>query len=848
MRDLDKHLAAYREKRTPETTPEPFGGSGVERPGLFVVQKHAARNLHYDLRLEVGGVLKSWAIPKGPSLDPQEKRYAFATEDHPLEYAEFEGVIPEGNYGAGEIIVWDHGLAVPHIDHAEGLRDGKLLFELRGYKLRGLFTLVKTKKEGEWLLIKKPDAYATEASLDELPAGSVFSGLTLEELRGGNERSAEIRQRLEELGAPRQRLDPALVKVMLLESSPEPFSRPGWVFEIKYDGYRLVAAKNPSVSGQGKHRRRDRRRARFFFRSGMESTVSFPDLARAVSSLPYDSLVFDGEVVALDPAGLPRFALLQQRAKLTRPLDVERAAARLPVTYFAFDLLAFEEFDLRPLPFLERKALLRKVLPQAGPLRFVESIPEQGEQFFAGVRQLGLEGMVAKKADSPYQGGRSSHWVKIKADFLEDFVVVGYQRPEGSRRGFRALHLALLEEGQMVYVGKVGSGFSQAQLREIRDLLAPLERDTPAFQAPRKGPRDVWVEPQLVAEVRFTEFAPSGYLRHPSFKGLREDKRPEDCVRRRDSLTVEELEPPPQEQAPPPEIPFTNLDKVFWPEEGYTKGDLVEYYRSISPWLLPYLRDRPVVLHRYPDGIHGKSFFQKNAPDFAPEWMRTETIWSEETGGETLYFICDHVEPLLYLVNLGSIPLHIRSSRLGSLETPDWCVLDLDAKEATFAQVIEVARAVHGLCEDIGLPSFPKTSGATGMHILIPLGGSSTHQQARILSELLARVVATRLPDVASTARMPAQRQGLIYLDFLQNGYGQLLVSPFSARPRPEAPVSMPLTWDEVKPGLDPRQFTIKNAAERMTTLGKDPLVDVFEGGPSLPEVLGRLAERMQGG
>ena len=840
-------LAKYRSKRSPHSTPEPFGESQVERPGVFVVQKHAARHLHFDFRLEVDGVLKSWVLPKGPSLDSTEKRFAIATEDHPVEYADFEGLIPEGNYGAGAMIVWDHGLAVPHIVHREGLEDGKLLFELRGFKLRGLFTLVKTKKPKEWLLIKKPDAYARETPTDELGEESVFSGLTLDELKNGHHRAEDLGRRLIELEAPRQRVDPALAKVMLCESRPEPFSHKGWAYEIKYDGYRLVAAKSPSAEGEGRHRRRDRRRARLFFRSGLEATVTFPDLARAISSLPFDSLVLDGEVVVLDEEGRPSFSLLQQRGKLTRPHDVERAAMMLPAVYFAFDLLGFEDYDLRPLPYSERKALLRKILPKAGPLRFVEPIPERGEEFYTGVRQLGLEGMVAKRTDASYQGRRSPDWVKVRADHVDDFVVVGFQRPEGSRTGFRSLHLAILDGATMTYAGKVGSGFSQAELLGIRDQLEPLVREEPACSTPPKGPRDVWVEPQLVAEVRFTEYAPSGHLRHPSFLHLREDKRPEDCVRRREAPLQEDLAPTSQEAAPRPEVPFTNLDKVFWPEEGYTKGDLVDYYRGISPWLLPYLRDRPVVMDRYPDGIHGKNFFQKNAPDFAPEWMRTETIWSEETGGETLYFVCDHVEPLLYLVNLGTIPLHIRSSRLGSLQTPDWCVLDLDAKEATFEQVVQVAQAIHELCEDLQLPAFAKTSGATGMHVLVPLGGQATHEQGRMLSELLARVVVSRLPEVASVARMTAKRQGQVYVDFLQNGYGQLLVAPFSARPRPGGPVSMPLAWNEVQPGLDPRDFTLRNAVERLESMG-DPLASVFDGGLDLPSVLTRLASRMASG
>jgi len=852
--DRGKRLAEYRRKRSAERTPEPFGG-GAERPGLFVVQKHAARNLHYDLRIEVGGVLKSWAVPKGPSLDPAEKRFAVATEDHPLEYADFEGVIPEGNYGAGAMIVWDRGLCVPHLDHAEGLEKGKLLFELRGYKLRGLFTLVRTKKEREWLLIKKPDGHATGEDADGLGAESVFSGLTVEELRAGHHRGPEIRARLEEVGASQEPVAPAEVGVMLCELQREAFSRPGWLFEIKYDGFRLVAAKE----GGG------RRGARLFFRSGMESTVAFPDLVRALAALPYGSLVLDGEVTVLDDDGKPSFHQLQQRGRLTRPADAERAAVRLPATYFVFDLLGFEDFDLRPLPLRERKEILRRILPRAGPLRYADHVEERGEDFYAAVRRMGLEGMVAKKADAPYRSGRSSAWIKVRADRTGDFAVVGYTRPEGSRTGFKALHLAVLEGGRLAYRGRVGSGFDEARLREIRERLEPLEREAPPFagEAP-SGPEQVWVDPELVVEVRYTEVSPAGHLRHPVFLRLRDDKKVEDCVSEEASVakasvakavaesveeTGEGTAPESPESVPErrPELRFTNLDKVFWPGEGTTKGDLIDYYRTVARWILPYLRDRPVVLDRYPDGIDGKSFFQKNVPDFAPDWIRTETLWSEDGGGETLYFIADDADTLLYLVNLGTIPLHLRASRVSSLQSPDWCILDLDAKEAPFASVIEVAQAIHRLCRKIGLDAFAKTSGATGLHVLLPLASRSTFEQARLLGELLARVVAHELPEISSITRATAARKGRVYVDFLQNGYGKLLVAPFSVRPRPGATVSTPLLWEEVKEGLDPRELTIETVPERFRRLGEDPLLPVFDRAPDLAAVLGRLAAELGG-
>ena len=848
MKKAASPLETYRAKRDAGATPEPLGRGGVDRPGLFVVQKHAARNLHYDLRIEVDGVLKSWAVPKGPSCDPADKRFAVETEDHPLEYADFEGVIPAGNYGAGAMIVWDRGLCIPKIDHRDGFEKGKLLFELRGYKLRGLWTLVKTKGAKEWLLIKERDSLASDKQVDDLGSESVFSGLTVEELRDGHSKATEIRAELARLGAPRQPVDPEQVKVMLAELSRQPFSRAGWIFELKYDGYRLLAAKGKDDAGQAnrRNRRGPRRDVRFFFRSGTESTVSFPDLARALRALPFETLVLDGEVVVLDEEAKPSFERLQQRGRISRPLDAERAAVALPATYYAFDLLGFGGFDLRPLPLLERKRLLRRVLPKAGPLRFADHVEERGEDLYAGVRGLGLEGVMGKKADAPYTTGRSPSWLKMRADRTGDYAVIGFTEPKGGRTGFGALHLGVLDGPRLVYAGRVGSGFSGAQLDELRPRLeADRRSDPPVSGAVPKGAGNVWVEPKIVVEVRYTEATEAGQLRHPVFLRERTDKRVEDCVRQLAAPAPAAETDKPPEPAPPREVPFTNIDKVFWPEEGLTKGDLIDYYRAVSPWLLPYLGDRPVVLDRYPDGIDGKNFYQKHVPDHAPDWIRTETIWSEGDGSETEYFLCDNVESLLYLANLGTIPLHVWSSRFETLQAPEWSILDLDAKEAPFAYVVEVARAIHELCDSIELPSFVKTSGATGLHVLIPLGGKCTYAQSRQLAEVLARVIATERSEVCTIARVVAKRKGRVYLDYLQNGYGKVLVAPFAARPRPGATVSTPLAWEEVTDGLDPGDFTIKTVPERMERLGNDPLRGVLELEPDLTGILGRLAEKL---
>ncbi len=841
-------LEAYRAKRSLERTPEPAGTvahDGAGRGRLFVVHQHAARRLHFDLRLEMEGVLRSWAVPKGPSYDTAEKRLAVHVEDHPLEYGDFEGMIPAGNYGAGAVIVWDRGEWIPHGDPLEGLAKGKLLFELRGYKLRGMWTLVKIKKsEKDWLFIKERDAWAA-TDPEELPPQSVLSGLTVEELGEGGDRGEVIRRELARLGAPRRTLDIKAVKLMLAETAERAFSREGWLFEPKLDGYRILAAR---VGGE----------SRLVTRNGNDCATSFPEILRAVAALPFDRVVFDGEVVTLDDEGRPSFQRLQGRARLSRPIDIRHAAINTPAIYYGFDLLGFEDFDLRPLPLADRKAVLRRVLPPVGALRFLEHVEDEGEALYREAERLGLEGVVAKKADAPYKGGRSPAWLKVRSRLTDDFVVVGFTAPKGSRGGFGALQLANYADGALTYAGRAGSGFSDKQLSEAKRALEAQKRRDPPCTGPIQGAKETtWVEPTMVCEVEYTEWTEEGLLRQPVFLRFREDKAPEECARRRSTARAKDADgaqPDPVGQAPrpparprdEPRVELTNLKKVFWPDEGYTKGDLIEYYRAVSPWLLPYLRNRPVVMTRYPDGIGGKSFFQKDAPGFRPGWIRTERMWSEDTQREIDYFVCDDEESLLYVVNLGTIPLHLWASRAPTLERPDWCVLDLDPKGAPFAHVVEVARAAKELCDRIDLPVLVKSTGSSGLHLMIPLGRQCTHEQSRSLGELLARCLVDRLPEIATIVRQVTQRDGKVYVDYLQNGSGKLIVAPFSVRPLPGAPVSVPLAWREVSRKLDIRRHTIRTVPERMRKLKRDPLADILELSPDLGGALERLMEELQ--
>jgi bifunctional non-homologous end joining protein LigD len=641
----------------------------------------------------------------------------------------------------------------------------------------------------------------------------------------------QVRAELARLGATRSPVDPAAVRPMKPETADRPFSRAGWVFELKYDGFRMLAA-----GGGGE--------ARLFYKSGHEATRIFPELAQAVAALPFRGLLLDGEAVVLDEQGHPQFQRLQRRGLRVRLADVQHAAAAHPATLFLFDLLAFEDFDLRPLPLAARKSILRRVIPPGdGWLRVSEEIPERGEDLYAAVSEMGLEGMVAKRADSPYRSGYSADWLKVRVDQSSDFAVVGLE-PRGS--GIRRLHLAVRDGGDgLVYAGTVGTGFRREDEDEIRARLDPLRRTKPAVSAPvEKG--TVWVEPELVVEVRYKEWTEGGHLRHPVFLRLRDDKTVDECFRIGEER---EEEPMPENDAPTPAktpdrrepVKFTNLDKVFWPDEGITKGDLVDYYRAVSPWMLPFLRDRPLVLDRYPDGIAGKSFFQKNAPKNAPGHLRSLALRAEGSGREIDYLLCDDVDSLLYLVNLGAIPFHLWSSRVEAIEKPDWCILDLDPKTAPFDHVVRIALAIRELCEEIGLPSFIKTSGGSGLHVLLPMGGLLAHEAVRQLAELLAGVIVARLPEIATTARAIAARQGRVYVDALQNGRGKLLAAPYCARPRPGATVSTPLDWSEVNRRLDVRAFNVRTVPKRLKKRKDDPLLPVLTSVPDLEGVLGRL-------
>ena len=801
-------LGQYQKKRDFSKTSEPRGeGSAEPATGQrFVVQKHRARHLHYDLRLEMEGVLKSWAIPKGPSLNPEEKRLAIHVEDHPLEYFDFEGVIPRGEYGAGQVIVWDSGTyqcGGSETDPAKALRKGAIELHLRGTKLKGLWLLVRIKREeNQWLFFKQQDAHADPQQdlLQEQPE-SVLSGLPIEEMVEGQSRTWNIRLRrlLEELNLPLKQIE-SNVRPMLATLASQVPSGKRWTYELKYDGYRALARKQASETQ--------------LISRNLKRLRQFPELVAELEALACNEFVLDGEIVALNQQGRSRFQLLQGRIDHG---DAGRHDA--VIRYMVFDVLGCEGYDLRGATLRDRRRVLKALIPRNSSIRLVEVLPGQGQEFWELVRSRGLEGIVAKQSSSTYQSRRTSGWLKIKCSHEKSFVVGGWTPASGGRRHFASLAVGRLEEGQLRFCGRVGSGFDERRLAEIQALLSPLETvKSPFKDTPKELAAARWVKPSLVCDVRFSEWTRDGMLRAPSFRGLRPD------------LTVQDCQDDPQARHPPVEnesdplegYPFlSNPNKPFWPEEGYLKRDLVFYYHRIAPVLLPYLKDRPMNLERYPDGYMGKSFYQKDAPDFFPDWIRTVKIQTDSKERAVRYVVCDSRETLVYLANLACIPLHPWSSRVDSIDRPDFLIIDLDRSPGVpFSEVCRVALKVRDVLRQLGLESWSKTSGSRGLHVLAPLEPEQDYAAVRSFAEIVARLTVQGLEEIATLERNLLKRKGKIYLDFLQNGLGKTIVSPYCLRPRPGAPVSTPLEWNEIARAPRPDAFNLSNLFPRLERKG----------------------------
>ncbi len=859
-------LERYRTKRSAERTPEPMGrGDAAAAPsarsGLFVVQKHAARRLHYDLRLAMEGVLRSWAVPRGPSLNPADKRLAVMVEDHPLEYADFEGVIPEGNYGAGESIVWDRG-SYQVIDPADGdaaaaVRNGKIDLMLHGFKLGGAFTLVRTGgrmrgSDGKqnWLLIKKRDGYAREDDVTELHPRSVLSGLAVEELPEAAATAGKLAKDIAAEGAPRFKgaLEQRRFPLNLAKVRDEPFDSDGWLFEVKYDGVRALAI-------------RDGGNARLYARSGGEITATYPEIALALNAMPFERFVLDGEIVALGDDGRPNFQLLQRRMHERDAAQAERLSFQVPATFFVFDLLAYDAFDLRPLPLEVRKRFLARIVRGEGPVRYCEHVLKRGKDFFDAIRESRLEGIMAKRRASPYRGFRTDDWLKIKCPQTGNFVIGGFTEPAGARSHFGALLLGLWEkDGSLRFVGKVGTGFTDETLAKVHRRLAERIRPTSPFRRSAATEREIpkkvrFTEPDLVCEVRYAEYTDDNCLRHPSFQRMLESADSRQCLWEKTEAVaksaVAAAQAPAAREPQPPKIEprivkVTHADKIFWPADGYTKGDLVGYYRAIARWMLPYLKDRPVMITRYPDGIEGESFYQKDAPGFAPKWIRREQIYSEDSHREISYFVIESEDALAYVANMGTIPIHVWSSRVPHLERPDWLLFDLDPKGSTTAKAAAVARHLLAMLAKLGLRPVVKTSGQAGFHVMVGLKPVYTYEQARSFSELVARMLVGELPELATIDRNVESREGRVYIDYLQLGHGKTIAAPFSVRPLAGAPVSAPLQARELTESIDVRAFNIKTMPARMKRLRKDPFIGALEASQSLEQALPRLERKLK--
>lgn len=871
-------LEEYRHKRRADSTPEPFGDSprlGSRGGGMFVVQKHAATRLHYDFRLEMEGVLRSWAIPRGPSLNPADRRLAVMVEDHPIEYGDFEGIIPEGNYGAGEVIVWDRGvyrITDPPGDAAGAVRAGKLDIEMFGFKLKGGYAMVWTSGRNtnapahrnakpQWLLIKRHDEFASaDTDIVESRPRSVLSGLTLQELSSASAIVSGLVAELRKLDAPEVRgpLAPGQFPFALAKLVNEPPEGGQWLYEIKYDGVRALAIRDGGA-------------VRIFGRSGLEATANYPELVLALGKLPFPRFVLDGEIIAFDSDGRPSLQILQRRIQARDRGRIAEMALASPAPYYVFDLLAFDRFDLRGLDLETRKALLRRMIRDEGLLRYSDYHTGEGRAFYDVVAELGLEGVVAKRLRSPYQAGRGGGWLKIKCPRVERFAIGGWTEPAGSRIHFGALLVGQYEApGVLRFVGRVGTGFDDERLRTIAAMLRERATGASSFRRRLAGEPAIpagahFCAPELVCEVRFTEWTEGGVLRDPSFLGLVADADPAACAYHGPNPSIAEQMDDTQaspllvqeevaaklgmhDSHRPHLVEITHADKVFWPAEGYTKGDLVEYYETIAPWMLPYLKDRPVMLTRYPDGIEGKSFFQKDAPGYVPQWIRRVRIYSEDSEREISYFILESVEALKYIANMGAIPIHIWSSRMPDLGSPDWLLFDIDPKGSTTAQAVRVAQETAAVLRSAAMRPYVKTSGQAGIHVMVGLRPGYTYEQARMFSEAVARVVVVRIPEVATLVRTPAARKGRVYIDYLQLGQGKTIAAPFAVRPQPGAPVSAPLGLNELRSDLDPRRFNIRTMPRRMARLGEDPflgaLTDPQEIEPALPKIESMLREK----
>ena len=843
-------LEEYVRKRRFEQTPEPNASQQPVKTASrrFFIQRHNASHLHYDFRLEIDGTLKSWAVPKGPTQDPAPKRFAAMVEDHPLDYGDFEGNIPAGNYGAGSVMLWDRGTfeLVGDTPPLDQIARGDLKFRLAGEKLKGEFALVHMKGKGkgnDWLLLKKKDSEARPGWDVEEFARSLKTGRTQEEIAQNlSTEAAPLRaESWTKIQGVKKAPMPGLLKPMgaVLGTAPMGSS---WILEVKWDGIRaLCYLKNGDLE--------------VYTRNGNRCERQYPELTTLPHNVRCQNAILDGEIAVIDSQGVSRFALIQPRIMNTDAAAVAQLAKRQPVTLFLFDILYLDGYDLRAAALADRKDILRLIVETSPLVRYSESFPNDEGQFLEMAREKGLEGLIAKCLTSTYQHRRSAEWIKLKLVSQQEFVIVGFT--EGERDYFGALVLAYYEGKKLLHAGNVGTGFDRKKMAAIHERMVPLVTPKSPLSGKAKVPvrGTKWIRPELVAQIKFSNWTRDGHLRAPVFLGLREDVNPEDCVRESPDAS-ESVNPPvvtPTKTKPRKSklaaplltgtaeearltldgnaLKFTHLNKVWFPQDGYIKRDLLNFYNDASPFILPHLKDRPLSLKRYPNGINEEYFFQKNSPASYPNWLRFEEIDSEHRDPKKpkvpiRYVLAENTASLLYLVNQGCIDQNPWQSRVGSLENPDFILIDLDPQNCEFNMVVDAALLVHRTLDKLELEGYPKTTGGRGMHIYIPVVPEYTYEITRTFAEAISRLCIAECPELFTTPRSVEKRQkNKVYFDYLQNGEGKTVAAPYVVRPHHGATVATPLMWREIKAGLSPAQFHIKNAIARFHKVG-----DLFEG------------------
>jgi bifunctional non-homologous end joining protein LigD len=829
-------LTEYIKKRVFSQTPEPKSGKATGKKLTFVIQRHHASHLHYDFRLELDGTLKSWAVPKGPSLNPEDKRLAMMVEDHPIDYQHFEGIIPNGNYGAGVVMIWDHGsytsLAEDRADDVKtlraGLKSGNLKFRLHGEKLHGEFALVKLhgREENSWLLIKHNDEYAVHEAynsedlvpdeIKEMLNNKSGKATKLPRIkRSAEKKSPDLTEETETKGE--KAYTPMMAK---LESKV--FDNPDWIYEKKLDGYRAIGYT-------GKN-------AKLISRNGIDFSSKYKPVIDALKAIE-ENAILDGELVIEDKNGRSNFQDIQNYGNKN---NVE-------LKYYVFDLLKLNGHDLHGLELIKRKGLLKALVSplKSKSIIYNDHIEGAGTELFKKAQKENWEGIIGKDAHSYYSSGtRSDRWLKFKLQNSQEAIICGYSAPTGSRKHFGALVLGINDGKKIRYIGNCGTGFNETSIKELYDKMHPLETDEKPFaEKVHQRTKITWIKPKLVCEVWYAEWTADGHLRQPVYKGLRIDKNKENVV----------METPEKQLADDEtlklgktQLKLTHLNKVFWPEEGITKGELLHYYRDMADWILPYLKDKPINMRRQPNGIDGPGFFQKDTDaSQLPDWIKTAPLYSETNDKNINYIVGKDEATLLYMVNLGCIEINPWLSNYKTPDNPDFVVIDIDPHDVPFSEAVEVALKTKEVFDRMKLDVFIKTSGSKGLHVYCYVGAKYDYDFIRMFAEYVANLIHDELPDITSVERNPAKRKNKTYIDFLQNRRGQTIACPYSVRPKPGATVSAPLNWDEVNNNLKLSDYTIHNMRERVKKV-TDPWKDLSKTKADLKKGLELLRKSEQ--